>query len=92
MSDKPEKKKKRTLRERWNDALGGLSREDVYEITRDTLDDLRRPKEVFALVASSFIPGGWIGYGAYRVHKYRKKKAANDNKSPKKPGPDAPKP
>lgn len=91
MTDKPEKKKKRTLRERWKDALGGISREEILAVTKDTLDDLRRPREIFALVASSFVPGGWIGYGAYRVHKYRKKKSANDNKKPKEQGPDAPK-
>ena len=96
MTDKPEKKKKRTLMERWKQALDGLSREDIYEITRDTLDDLRRPKEIFTLVAGGIVPGGFIAYGAYRVHKYHKKKAVNDNKNPekdhKKQGPDAPQP
>jgi hypothetical protein len=88
MKHKPEKnqpeekrpeKKKLSLRQRLKEAFNGVSRKDLGAIFKDTLKDLRRPQEIGLLVGCSFIPGGWIGYGVYRVAKYRRKKAANDN-------------
>ncbi|MDE1151318.1 MAG: hypothetical protein PW788_02180 [Micavibrio sp.] len=41
----------------------------------------------------AFIPGGWIGYGAYRVAKYRySHKATNDDTAQNPPVPEAAKP
>lgn len=103
MKRKPEKnppeekrpeKKKLSFRQRLKEAFNGVSRKELRAIFRDTLKDLRRPQEIGLLVGSSFIPGGWIGYGVYRVAKYRHKKAANDNpeQPPKESKPQGPKP
>ncbi|TAL37285.1 MAG: hypothetical protein EPN97_05510 [Alphaproteobacteria bacterium] len=105
MTRKPEKnqpeenrpeKKKLSFKQRLKEAFNGVSRKELAAIFRDTLKDLRRPQEIGLLVGSSFIPGGWIGYGVYRVAKYRRKKAANDNPEPepepKESRPKGPKP
>src|SRR5262245_4795193 len=94
-------KKKLSFFQSLREAFNGVSRKEWKNILKDTLKDLRKPQEIGLLVGCSFIPGGWIGYGVYRVAKYRHKKAANDNdqqpkaepkmepkqKGPKPPGP-----
>ncbi len=84
---KPDKKRKKTLRERFNEALPDVSKEEWREIIIDTLQDLREPREIALLLGGAVIPGGFIGYAAWRVQKRRDKKAANDNSPPpsKKP-------
>lgn len=92
---KSEKKKKdpRSLKEKFNAARKGLKWKDLKGIGWETLKDLRRSKEMFALVASSFVPGGWVGYAVYRVVKYRNgQPPANDNTEQKKPKPPQKKP
>jgi len=81
-NDKNEKPAKKTLplKQRLKAAFNGVSRKNIMGIAKDTLKDLRRPKEIGLLVVSSFLPGGWIGYGAYRVAKYKYKHTPdNDN-------------
>ena len=102
MKRKPEKnqpeekrpeKKKLSFRQRLKEAFNGVSRKELAAIFKETLKDLRRPQEIGLLVGCSFIPGGWIGYGVYRVAKHRRK-AANDNpeQPPKESKPKGPKP
>ena len=97
MGQEPEKKKPSFFR-RLKDAFNGISRKDWIPIAKDTLKDLKRPQEIGLLVGCTFLPGGWIGYGVYRIAKYRLKKAANDNpetpeiKPDPKAGPKPPKP
>lgn len=103
MKRKPEKnqpeekrpeKKKLSFKQRLKEAFNGVSRKELGAIFKETLKDLRRPQEIGLLVGCSFIPGGWIGYGVYRVAKHRHKKAANDNpeQPPKESKPKGPKP
>jgi hypothetical protein len=96
MNHEPDKKKL-SFRQRCREAFNGVSRRDWINVAKDTLKDLRRPQEIALLVGCSFVPGGWIGYGIYRIAKYRHKKAANDNpeqprpeNKPKPPAPPAP--
>lgn len=84
MTNEPEKRKL-TLRERLREAFNGVSRREWMGVLAYTLQDLRRPQEIALLVGCTFIPGGWIGYGIYRIAKYRHRKAANDNRD-KPPG------
>lgn len=72
-------KKKPSFREKMREAFNGVSRREWIKILKHTASDLKRPQEIAVLVGCSFLPGGWIGYGIYRVAKYRHKKAANDN-------------
>jgi hypothetical protein len=94
MKNEPDPKKgRRTLRERFNAAFKGVGWKDIRGIGRQTLKDLRKPGEIFALVAGAVIPGGFIAYGAYRVVKYRQsQKPANDNAEQKNPKPPENKP
>ena len=88
---KPDKKERQTLREKFNAIFKGLKWKDVGGIGKETLKDMKRPKEIFAFVASSVIPGGWFAYAFYRVAKYRKgQNPSNDNTEPKNP-PEPPK-
>ena len=87
MGQEPDKKKPSFFR-RLKDAFNGISRKDWIPIAKETLKDLKRPQEIGLLVGCTFIPGGWIGYGVYRIAKYRlQKEAANDNTG--KPEPEA---
>ena len=68
------------LKQRIKKAFNGVSRKDVGGVLRHTLQDLGKFKEIALLVVSSFLPGGWIGYGAYRVAKYKlRHPPANDD-------------
>jgi hypothetical protein len=90
MGQEPDKKKPNFFR-RLKDAFNGISRKDWMPIAKETLKDLKRPQEIGLLVGCTFLPGGWIGYGVYRIAKYRLKKASNDNQE--NPGKEAkPKP
>lgn len=80
MEKRPDPKRKKSLRERFNEAFPDVSRDEWKRIAKDTLRDLRDPKEIALLLGGAVVPGGFIGYGAYRVVKYRQKQAANDNK------------
>jgi hypothetical protein len=104
MGQEPDKKKPNFFR-RLKDAFNGVSVKDLGNVFKDTIKDLRRPQEIALLAGCTLLPGGWIGYGVYRITKYKMKKADNDNapepgkkpeqkpepKSKKKP-PKAPKP
>ncbi len=61
----------------WRDIFNKVSRKDIPGIAKDTLKDLKKPKEalalVFAATAGLFIPGAWIGYIGYRVYQYHHK-------------------
>jgi hypothetical protein len=81
-------RKKPTLRERCKAAFNGVSRRELGGIFKETVKDLRKPKEIALLIGCSILPGGWIGYGVYRIARYRQRKAANDNPEGKQ-GPDA---
>ncbi len=84
MGQKPKKEpgeKKPSFSQRIKDAFNGVSRKEWLKVIKDTLSDLKRPQEIALLVGCSFLPGGWIGYGIYRIAKYRHKKAANDNRA-----------
>jgi len=52
-------------------AFNRSARRDMKGVFRHTLKDLRRPKEILLFIGSSVLPGGWLGYGAYRVAKYK---------------------
>ncbi len=92
---KPEKKK--TLKEMWRearDSVRGMTVADIKSALKDTVADIKNdPKEKALFAAGVAVPFGFLGYGAYRAEKYRRKKAANDNQ-PKIETPkiDAPKP
>lgn len=74
------------LRREFNKSFKGLHWKDAGPITKDTLVDLWSVKELFTLAASSFVPGGWLGYAVYRVRKYNlKQKPANDDQKDKPP-------
>jgi hypothetical protein len=90
MTGEPDKKKP-SFRERLRESFNGVSKREWMGVIKYTLEDLRRPKEIALLVGCTFVPGGWIGYGIYRVAKFKRRRAANDNKN-KPPGGPAPKP
>lgn len=81
--DKPDenpKEKKPGMMKRLKTAFNGVSRKDLKGAFMDTVKDLRKPKEIGIFIVSSILPGGWIGYAAYRITKYKLKHApANDN-------------
>lgn len=87
MKNDPEKKKKLPFGQRLKAAFNGVSRRELMGVLKDTVKDLRKPKEIALLVGCSVVPGGWIGYGVYRVAKYRRKKAVNDNPEPPRDAP-----
>lgn len=89
---RPDKKRKKTLRERFNENFPDVSKDEWKGIIRHTLKDLRDPKEIAMLLGGALVPGGFIGYGAWRILKYRKKEASNDNPSPNAPHKSDPKP
>jgi len=96
MSENPEKDgkpKKLTWRQRAKLVFDDVSKREAVGIIKETAKDLRKGKEIAILAGSSVIPGGWIGYGAYRIAKYRSlKKSANDNVQPEDvPAPKKPK-
>jgi len=76
---------KPTLRQRCRNAFQNVSRRDVVGVVKHTAKDLKSLKEISMLATATFIPGGWVGYGAYRINQYRKKmndelaKGDNDN-------------
>lgn len=80
----PPKKKKSKLRQEFDATFKGLRWKDVRGASRETLKDLRQPKEIFTLVAAIVVPGGFIAYPAYRLRKYRKGQTppANDDTPP----------
>lgn len=102
MSEPDPKKKKPSFKQRLSTVFNGLSRKEMRGVLKDTLKDLRKPKEIGILLVSSFVPGGWIGYAGYRIAKYKldhapeaAPEAANDNAAPSakadpKPKPPAP--
>jgi len=92
--DKPEdNNRKQNWRQRLSAAFNGVSRKDAGRILASTLKDLRKPKELGILAVSSLLPGGWVGYAAYRVTKYKlQKPPANDDKPGAPPKPKRPKP
>lgn len=81
--DKPDenpKEKKPGMMKRLKTAFNGVSRKDLKGAFMDTVKDLRKPKEIGIFIVSSILPGGWIGYAAYRITKYKLKHApANDD-------------
>ena len=89
---KPEKKKCCSLKNIFNRAaqdikqLKNIHWKDWKGIGLATLKDLRRPSEIFMLVASVVVlPGGLLAYPLYRVVKYQHQQAANDvKKEPQK--------
>jgi hypothetical protein len=92
MSEKPKddnQPKKLSWRQRAKIVFDDVSKREAFGVIKDTAKDLRKGKEIAILAGSSVIPGGWIGYGAYRVAKYRaKKNAANDNIPPESGAPE----
>lgn len=77
---KEPKKKKLPLKERLRLIFNSVSKKELRGVCADTLKDLRKPKEIGIFIVSSIVPGGWIGYAAYRIAKYKyKHKPANDN-------------
>lgn len=62
--------KRLSLRETFN-AFSKISWKDIKKIGKETLKDLRKPGEIFALAAGVIVPGGFIAYAAYRVIKHK---------------------
>lgn len=71
--------KKRRVIKSIKGAFSRSARQELKGIFKHTVKDLRKPHEILMLLASCFVPGGWIGYGTYRVTKYKLAKPANDN-------------
>lgn len=88
--DKPEKKKKLSFKEKLKLVFNGVSRKEAKAVMGDTLKELRKPREIGILLVSCFVPGGWIGYAAYRIARYKFKQEqdapANDNAGTAAPG------
>ncbi|MBL8712364.1 MAG: hypothetical protein JNM12_05645 [Alphaproteobacteria bacterium] len=85
MSEPDPKNKKPSFKQRLKTVFNGLSRKELRGVLKDTVKDLRKPKEIGVLLLSSFVPGGWIGYAGYRIAKYKLEHApapANDNNEP----------
>lgn len=84
MSEPDPKEKKPSFKKRLTTVFNGLSRKELRGVLKDTLKELRKPKEIGILLVSSFVPGGWIGYACYRIAKYKLDHAppANDNVEP----------
>jgi hypothetical protein len=91
------------LRAQFNKAVKGLRSltfRDLTGTTGQTLRDLRKPKEIGLLLVAIVVPGGMMGWGAYRLKKFKSgqdafgNKPANENQpqSPqqKKPAPKPP--
>lgn len=91
--------KKPSFSERCRRAFNDVSRKEAIDIAKDTLKDLKDPREIALLTGAIIVPGGLIGYGSYRVIKFRGKKKlppANDNNNndgpaKKNPPPNPPK-
>lgn len=91
--EKPDdKNRKPNWRQKLSAAFNGVSRKDAGRILASTLRDLRKPKEIGILALSSFLPGGWVGYAAYRVTKYKLQKPPANDDTPKPPPGKNPKP
>lgn len=78
--------KKETLADKFRRAAGQLRRltlKDLGKMTRQTLSDLKQPKEAGGLIVAIIVPGGMFGWFAYRIDKYRRRHAANDNHAPR---------
>ncbi|MDE1151319.1 MAG: hypothetical protein PW788_02185 [Micavibrio sp.] len=71
--------KKLSLRQRCRTAFQNVAKREWTGVVKDTAKDLRTMKELGIFLTASIIPGGWIGYGTYRITKYRLKKGDNDN-------------
>lgn len=67
-------KKWRKLKKEFNDTFKDLSWKETRAVGKETLKDLKRPKEIFKLAAAAVTPGGAIAYPTYRIRKYRKDK------------------
>lgn len=95
MSEPDPKKNKPSFKQRLKTVFNGLTRKEMRGVLKDTLKDLRKPKEIGVLLLSSFVPGGWIGYAGYRIAKYKLDHApppANDNTAPEAKADHKPKP
>jgi hypothetical protein len=95
MSEPDPKKNKPSFKQRLKTVFNGLTRKEMRGVLKDTLKDLRKPKEIGVLLLSSFVPGGWIGYAGYRIAKYKLDHApppANDNVAPEAKADQKPKP
>lgn len=83
-SKEPEtpKEKKLSFKEKLHLVFNGVSKKELKGVFADTLQDLKKPKEIGIFIVSSIVPGGWVGYAAYRIAKYKfKHPPANDNKA-----------
>lgn len=91
------KPKKPGFRERFRRAFNGVSKKEAIDIAKDTLKDLKNPREIATFVIALATPGGFFAYGSYRVIKFRRQKKfpANDNReddpAKKNPPPKPPK-
>lgn len=77
--------KKPGLGKRCRSAFKKAAGQNWKGILRQTARDLKDPKELALLATSTVVPGGWIGYGSYRIAKFNLTKDApavtadNDN-------------
>jgi len=76
------------LVKRCRTAFKKAAAQDWKGIVKQTVRDLKDPKELAIFATSSVLPGGWIGYGSYRIAKFNMTKDApaitadNDNTTP----------
>jgi len=55
----------------------------AFGLAKHTAGDLKKPKEIGLLLTAVIVPGGFVGYAAYRLKEYRNRKPAiNDNATP----------
>lgn len=97
---KPKTPKQKTgkpnLRDSFGKAVRGarnLKFSDVLGTAGSSLRDLRQPKEMGLLIVAIVVPGGMVGWSAYRFKKFKESQPANQNALPApqtevKPAPD----
>ncbi len=95
--DAPKNPPRKKLSAKFNDAVKGmrsLTLRDLVGTGGQTIKDLRQPKEIGLLLVAIIVPGGMVGWSAYRLQKFKSgDKPANENLPPpaQKPALPAPK-
>lgn len=94
----PQNNTRKKLSAKFNAAVKGvrsLTLRDLIGTSGQTIKDLRQPKEIGLLLVALVVPGGMVGWSAYRLQKFKSGdiKPANENLPPpaQKPALPAPK-
>lgn len=83
---KPKAQKQKGDKPRLRDSFGkavrgarNLKLSDLTGTAGSTLRDLRQPREIGLLIVAIIVPGGMMGWSAYRFKKFKEAQPANQN-------------